>query len=178
MLEEAGWIDSDGDGTLEKDGQPLTLDAVVMTWGSVPEVAQLVQSQWAEIGITLRTETLTYPAALEIAREGEYHIIPQNFSGSDPDLLRIYYHSGEPFNWSKMSDAPLDDLLDRARNISDPGQRSELYAQAQQRIMELALLVPIRDPVNLNAANGRVKGLRFDAHGWFPMLHDVYLSDQ
>jgi len=175
LLEEAGWIDSDGDGTLDKDGQPLALDAVLMTWGSVPEVAQLVQSQWAEIGITLRTETLTYPAALEVAREGEYHIIPQNFSGSDPDLLRIYYHSDEPFNWSKMSDMSLDDLLDRARNISDPGQRIELYTQAQQRIMELALLVPIRDPVNLNAANGRVKGLRFDAHGWFPLLHDIYI---
>ncbi len=44
--------------------------------------------------------------------------------------------------------------------------------------MELALLVPIRDPVNLTAASGRVKGLRFDAHGWFPLLHDVYFSDQ
>jgi len=178
LLEEAGWIDSDSDGTLDKDGQPLTLEAVLMTWGSVPEVAQLVQSQWAEIGIALQTETLTYPAALEIAGKGEYHLIPQNFSGSDPDLLRIYYHSSEPFNWSKASDATLDDLLNRAQNISAPGQRSELYAEAQQRIMELALLVPIRDPVNLNSASGRVKGLRFDAHGWFPLLHDVYLSDQ
>jgi hypothetical protein len=44
--------------------------------------------------------------------------------------------------------------------------------------MELALLVPIRDPVNLNAVSARVKNLRFDAHGWFPLLHDAYLSDQ
>ncbi len=41
--------------------------------------------------------------------------------------------------------------------------------------MELALLIPIRDPVNLNTASARVQGLRFDAHGWFPLLHDVYL---
>jgi peptide/nickel transport system substrate-binding protein len=178
LLEEAGWSDSDGDGTLQKGGQPLILDAVLMTWGSVPEVAQLVQSQWAEVGVELRTETLTYPAALEAARAGEYHIIPQNFSASDPDLLRAYYRSGEPFNWSKMSDVALDNLLDSARSAADPDQRGELYAQAQQRIMELALLVPIRDPVNLNAVSARVKNLRFDAHGWFPLLHDAYLSDQ
>jgi peptide/nickel transport system substrate-binding protein len=178
LLEEAGWIDSDGDGILQKDGQPLVLDAVLMTWGSVPEVAQLVQSQWAKVGVELRTEVLTYPAALEAARVGEYHIIPQNFSASDPDLLRAYYHSGEPFNWSKITDVALDDLLDNARSTTDPNQRGKLYAQAQQRIMELALLVPIRDPVNLNGVSTRVKGLRFDAHGWFPLLHDVYLNEQ
>jgi peptide/nickel transport system substrate-binding protein len=177
LLEEAGWADSDGDGIRERNGQPLTLDAILMTWGSVPEVAQLVESQWAEAGITLRTQTLTYPAALEAARKGEYHVIPQNFSGSDPDLLWTYYHSGQPFNWSKISNAPLDDLLDQARNTADPAQRAELYDQAQQRIMELALLVPIRDPVNLNATSTRVQGLRFDAHGWFPLLHDVYLQE-
>jgi peptide/nickel transport system substrate-binding protein len=127
------------------------------------------------VGVGLRTETLTYPAALAAAREGNYHIIPQNFSGSDPDLLWTYYHSGQPFNWTKVSDATLDDLLDTARGISDPAQRADLYGQAQQRIMELALLVPIRDPVNLNAASTSVQGLQFDAHGWFPLLHDVYL---
>ncbi len=178
LLKEAGWTDLDGDGIREKDGQPLSLDAVLMTWGSVPEVAQLVQSQWAEVGIALHTQTLTYPAALEVARVGEYHIIPQNFSGSDPDLLWTFYYSGEPFNWSKVSDSELEDVLDEARGRFDSAQRAELYSQAQQRVMELALLVPIRDPVNLNAASTRVQGLRFDAHGWFPLLHDVYLSDQ
>jgi peptide/nickel transport system substrate-binding protein len=178
LLEEAGWIDSDDDGSRDKAGRPLTLDAVLMTWGSVPEVAQLIHSQWAKVGITLNTQTLTYPAALQAAREGDYHIIPQNFSGSDPDLLWAYYHSGESFNWSKISDSALDDLLDEARSTHDPAQRAELYEQAQQRIMEQALLVPIRDPVNLNAINVRVRNLHFDAHGWFPLLHDVYLSQQ
>ncbi len=176
LLEEAGWTDSDGDGVRDRGGQPLALDAVLMTWGSVPEVAQLLASQWAEVGVTLNTQTFTYPAALEAAREGMYHLIPQNFSGSDPDLLWVYYHSGVPFNWSKVSDPTLDGLLEEARSTSDLAQRAELYAQAQQRIMELALLVPIRDPVNLNAASARVQGLRFDAHGWFPLLHDVYLE--
>ena len=178
LLKEAGWTDLDGDGIREKDGQPLSLDAVLMTWGSVPEVAQLVQPQWAEVGIALRTQTLTYPAALAVAREGEYHIIPQNFSGSDPDLLWTFYYSGEPFNWSRVSDSELEDVLDEARGRFDSAQCAELYSQAQQRVMELALLVPIRDPVNLNAASTRVQGLRFDAHGWYPLLHDVYLSDR
>jgi peptide/nickel transport system substrate-binding protein len=176
LLQEAGWVDSDGDGTRDGNGQPLVLKAALMTWGSVPEVAQLLQSEWAKVGITLHTEVLTYPAALQVAAGGAYHLIPQSYSGSDPDLLWTYYHSGEPFNWSKVSDANLDTLLDQARGKSDPAQRAELYAQAQQRIMDQALLVPIRDPVNLNGASAQIQDLRFDAHGWFPLLHDVYLS--
>ncbi len=176
LLAEAGWTGSDAGGIRERNGQPLGLQAILMTWGSVPEVAQLLQSQWAKVGIDLRTETLTYPAAVEAARVGNYHLIPQNFAGSDPDLLWTYFHSGTPFNWSKVSDPALDSLLDEARSTTDPAQRVARYAQAQQRIMELALMVPIRDPVNLDAASARVKGLRYDAHGWFPLLHDVYFQ--
>jgi peptide/nickel transport system substrate-binding protein len=176
LLTEAGWTGSNTSSIRERNGQPLVLQAILMTWGSVPEVAQLLQSQWAKVGIDLRTETLTYPAAVEAAHAGNFNLIPQNFGGSDPDLLWTYFHSGTPFNWSKASDSTLDGLLDKARSITDPKQRVTLYAQAQQRIMELALLVPIRDPVNLNAASVRVNGLRFDAHGWFPLLHDVHLQ--
>jgi peptide/nickel transport system substrate-binding protein len=176
LLEEAGYIDADGDGVRERDGQPLLLDAVLMTWGSLPEVGQLLQSQWKAVGVQLQLRTLTYPAALEAARTGDYHLIPQNYAGSDPDLLYTYYHSTSTFNWSRVSDPTLDELLERARQTGDPATRAKLYAQAQERIMELVLLIPIRDPVNLNGVSARVQGLRFDAQGWFPILHDVQLQ--
>jgi len=176
LLDEAGWRDSDGDGERERDGQALTLEAISQSWGSVPEVLQLLQSQWAGLGITLRVQPLTYPAALEAARQGNYHLIPQSFSGSDPDILYTYYHSGMPFNWSQFGDTELDEWLEQARSLSEPAARAQLYAWAQLRIMDLALVIPVRDPVNLNAASASVHNLRFDAHGWFPLLHDVYLK--
>ena len=48
-----------------------------------------------------------------------------------------------------------------------------LYADIQQRVMTQALIVPIRDYINLNVAASSVKGLRFDARGWFPQLSNV-----
>jgi peptide/nickel transport system substrate-binding protein len=71
----------------------------------------------------------------------------------------------------------LDELLDKGRSTLDPAVRAEIYGQVQQRIMELALLVPIRDPVNLNGAGAHVRDLRFDSHGWFPLLHDVSIGE-
>ena len=58
----------------------------------------------------------------------------------------------------------------------DEEARASIYAEIQQRIMTEAIIVPIRDWVNLNAASSRIKGIRYDAQGWFPWLYDVQVE--
>jgi peptide/nickel transport system substrate-binding protein len=179
LLEEAGWMDNDGDGIREKNGQPLKLEAYLMGWGYVPEVAQLLQAQLKAVGIEMESQVVAYPAALEAAREGKHNLIPFGLSSSDPDILRTFFHSSNAdsgFNWSKVRDPRLDELLENGAHTLDLDRRRELYAEAQQLIMAEALVLPIRDYVNLNAASAKVKGLRYDLRGWFPWLYDVYLE--
>jgi peptide/nickel transport system substrate-binding protein len=176
LLAEAGWIDSDGDGILDKDGQPLALDTVLMGWGSMPEVYQLLASQWQVLGVQLNSRVVSYSEALQIAGEGSYHLIPFNLSGSDPDILRKFFHSTASFNWSKISDAEMDGWLEQASRLLDRAQRVALYSQVQRRVMDEALVVPIRDYVNLNGVSSRVQDLRYDGQGWFPWLIDVGLT--
>jgi len=181
LLEEAGWVDSDGNGIRDKDGQPLKLEAYLMGWGYVPEVAQLLQAQLKAVGIEMESQVVAYPAALEAAREGKHNLIPFGLSSSDPDILRTFFHSRNAeggFNWSKVRDPNLDRLLEDGARTLDPGKRKELYAQAQQLIMAEALILPVRDYVNLNAASATVEGLRYDLRGWFPWLYDAYLDQK
>ena len=65
----------------------------------------------------------------------------------------------------------------RVMQAMDDGTRADLYVEAQQRIMDEAVIIPIRDWVNLNAASARVKGLRYDSQGWFPWLYDVQVEE-
>ncbi len=179
LLDEAGWSDSDGDGVRDKDGQPLTLETYLMGWGFMPEVGQLLQAQLKEVGVELKSQVVAYPAALQAAREGKHNLIPFTLSSSDPGILRTFFHSKNAdggFNWAKVRDPELDTLLEQGSRTLDEQQRVALYAQAQQRIMDQALIIPIRDYVNLNAASAQVEGLRFDRRGWFPWLYDVYLA--
>ena len=178
LLEEAGWVDADGDGVREKNGRPLRLEAHLMGWGFMPEVAQLLQAQFKVVGVEMVNQIVAYPAALEAAREGRHHLIPFTLSSSDPDILRTFFHSDGGFNWAKVRDPRLDELLEEGARTLDPERRKQIYAEAQQIIMSQALIIPIRDYVNLNAASVQVKGLRYDLRGWFPWLYDVYLSDQ
>jgi peptide/nickel transport system substrate-binding protein len=179
-LEEAGWSDTDGDGIRDKNGEPLTLQAYIMGWGHIPEVGQMLQDQYLAVGVAVDAQSVAFPAAVEAAAKGEHNLAPMTFSSSDPSVLDLTYSSANAdggFNWSKVRDAELDTLLGQAVSELDPSARADLYAQAQTRIMELALVLPIRDYVNLNAANARVRGLRYDRRGWFPWLHDVYLVE-
>jgi len=173
LLTEAGWTDTDGDDLLDRGGEPMTLEMVLMGWGYMPEVSQLVVAQWAQLGIRVESQVVGYLDALAIAEEGHYHLIPFNLSGSDPDILRQFFHSQAGFNWAKVNDPELDEWLEEAAQVSDRQQRTVLYSQVQHRVMDQALVVPIRDYVNLNGISGRVQGLRFDARGWFPWLVDV-----
>jgi peptide/nickel transport system substrate-binding protein len=179
LLKEAGWLDSDGDGIREKDGKLLTLRGYLMSWGYLPEVGQLLQAQLREIGVDLQTELVAFPAAVEAAAQGLHHLAPMTFSGSDPSLLGATYLSSNAeggFNWSKVRDAEIDRLLAEGLTQLDPTSRLDLYAAAQVRIMDLSLVLPIRDYVNLNAASASVRGLRYDRQGWFPWLYDTHLD--
>lgn len=179
LLADAGWVDRNGDGMREKDGQPLRLDAYLMTWGFIPEIAVMLQAQLKDVGIVLQNETVTYPAALDAARAGKHHLIPFNLSDADPDALRTFFDSAntpDGFNWSKIVDAELDRLLlDGARTLNLE-ERARIYREIQQRIMDEALIIPIREYVNINAASVRVNGLQYDVRGWFPLFYDVYLA--
>jgi peptide/nickel transport system substrate-binding protein len=140
----------------------------------------MLQAQLKGVGVDLSTQTVAFPAALEAAGKSEHHLAPMVFFASDPSLLNATYLSSNAdggFNWSKVRDPELDRLLLKGIQVSDPREREDLYGQAQDRIMDLALVLPIRDYVNLNAARAGVARLRFDYRGWFPWLHDVYLEN-
>ncbi len=178
LMADAGFEDTDGDGILEKDGQPADLDFILMEWGSVPEVGQMVQSMLLQIGLNAKTRLLSYPSALQAAGDGEHNLIPMAISA--PDILRTFFDSRNVsggFNWSKFSDPEVDAWLGEGVRTNDPARRRELYAQVQQTVMEQALIIPIRDYVNLNVASSKVKGLRYSLQGWFPWLYDVYVEE-
>jgi peptide/nickel transport system substrate-binding protein len=171
LLDAAGW--KVVGPRREKDGQPLQVEAVIMGYGYVPELVQLLQAQWQAVGIELKAQQAPYGALLEAGRNGVVNLVPFLVSGSDPDLLRNAFHSGAAFNWSKVADADLDAWLDQAARATDLAERQTLYGNVQRKVMESALIVPIRDYVNLNVASAGVKGLRYDARGWFPWLVDA-----
>ncbi len=175
LLEASGWQDDDGDGIRTREGEELHIRIVAPPWGSNSEVAQLLRAAWEKVGATVEIEIAPGFGPLNEAQaSGVYHLIGINLFDSDPDLLRSFYTSEGFYNWSGYSDPDLDRILNQAAQASlDAELRWELYAEAAIQIRDQALLIPIRDYVNLVVINNRLEGLHFSAQGWFPLLIDL-----
>lgn len=174
LLASAGYTDSNNDGILDIGGLDLEVTIIVPPWGSVPEVAQLLQDQWRTIGVRVRLDPVpTFNALRERVESGEYNLVAYYTFGLDPVLLNQFFLTGGITNWSRYSNSELDRLLTEATRQVEPAVRSSLYAQAQQIIMDAALLLPIRDYVNINGAISGLREFNFDAYGWFPILNGM-----
>ncbi len=169
-----GARDSDNDGILERNGMPLEVRMIAPVWSSIPEIVQVIQAQWRTIGVRLIVQQVPSRAALfqEVAT-GDYNLAAWFEYGNDPAFLSRYFTSMGDLNWTGYASAELDVLLIEGGRQHEESARRALYSEAQRIIMEQALILPIRDTVNLNGARRTLTPVMFDAYGWFPLLHNL-----
>jgi peptide/nickel transport system substrate-binding protein len=173
-----GYTDEDNDQILDMpDGTDFSLDVLVPPWGMIPQVAQALQSQWTDLGIQVNLIPVPDISTL-IGRieEGQYNLVAFYSFGIDPALLEPFFSTDGSRNWTGFSNPELDQILAEGRRQLDPGTRGRLYAQAQKIIMDNALILPIREYVNLNGVSNQVQDLTFDPYGWFPLMYNASLT--
>ncbi len=174
LLDEAGWKPG-ADGIRVKDGKRLLLEAYLQTWGYLSETGQMLQAEFKQIGVEMKSQIVAFPAAQVATKEGKHNVAPNSLSATDPSFLSPMFRTGGAYDWSKYDSPALDKLLDQAEGETDQARRMALYGQVQRTAMEQALVIPVRDYTNWNGASAKVKGLVYDAHGWWPYLYDVDL---
>ncbi|MCR1782375.1 hypothetical protein KVF89_07510 [Nocardioides carbamazepini] len=164
LLEGAGWT-RDGD-RWTKGGKPLTL--TIGTFSDVPQyvnIAEAIQAQLREGGIDAEIELQGRAAYLEAGDQGKNNITPSSFVSLDPVILNQWFVGGAFFNWSKVDDEQLDTLLEDAAVTSDLEQRKSLYVDAQKRILDLGLLLPVRPDQDLILMDKGLDGLVLSGAG-------------
>ena len=182
LLEQAGWLDTDGDGIREKDGKPLVVLMSMVNWGQSRSFSELLYSQLQGIGIELQIEMMDYGVQVEAGQRGWKNMLFMGGSGHSAfDTLKPFFHSENTengFAWAKYRDSELDSLLDSAVLLTnDEQRRTELYERAQTLIMEEALILPIYDYSLLIGVNTRVRGLEWRSVGLVPTFYEMYLQD-
>jgi peptide/nickel transport system substrate-binding protein len=80
-------------------------------------------------------------------------------------------------NAAYFSDAAFDELVEKARQSSDPTERRALYRQAQERLVDLVPSVPFYGDPRTAGFQKRVKGVKFDYAYLQPYWFDVWLDD-
>lgn len=126
--------------------------------------AELMQADWAKVGIKVKVQMMEWGELLKRAGQGEHDLTFLNWAGDngDPDNFLTPNLSCDSVkgggNKSRWCDTAFDKAIDEARRVSDPKKRTALYQQAQKRMFDEVGMVPLVYPVYMTAVNQRVQG--------------------
>lgn len=177
LLEEAGWVDTDGDGLREKDGEKLTID-----WPDNPAWSEafneLLIGYLTNVGFDVQYRSMDDGAAYEELLAGNYTLVYMYWTRPDPTPLRYLFHSENANGggaWTNFINEDLDAALADGDTNTDENVRKQDYITAQNIIMENALVLPMFTVNTSYLTAPAVQGFSFDLEG-YPWLYDISIA--
>lgn len=171
LLSTAGWADSNGDGIVEKDGNPFSVEFLIPSNNEAQKLAsQVIQSQLKAIGIDIQITELDSKAVYDTMTAHNFDISFENVAWPDPDIFSLVF--GAPYwSFSGYENPALLEKLDAARHILDPKERTAAYVEIQKVWLDDVVEIPLWQNKRYAAARTWVKGLVVASNG------SIYLND-
>jgi len=161
LLAASGWVDRNGDGILEKDGQPLALRlSIPATSATRAIMAPQVQEQLRRIGIRVDIDRLDFPVFIERRTKGEFDL-DLSVANMDPSPSGIVQswscagRGGSNVGW--FCNPGLDSLLERS--IYSQGSGGRYWQAAYARLQGDVPAVFLASPAISIAVHGRFRNV-------------------
>ncbi len=185
LLEQAGWVDTNGDGIREK-GDLLCQFALLTNEDEMRiNLINELTRQWSEVGVKAVPQTAGVSGVV-----GDF-LAPRNYQAvfyewrhlpPDPDPYPQWHstqNSGTGQNFTGYASEPADLIMEEARLTADPVKRGALYRDFQRIIGEEAPVLPLYQPVYNYAIDRRVQGVQvgpmFDYPDRFRTISQWYM---
>lgn len=183
LLEEAGWVDTDGDGVREKDGMDLTIRLMTNQGNEVREsIVTIAKDNLDAIGFNIVLEVIEFGTVVEslVGQTFDMAVLGWTNNGSDPeDTSSWCYRYDEPgagYAFTSYHNDEVNDLLLEARSI--PGcsieERGERYKRVQEILHEEVPYVFLYVPIDNSPQNARMNNyepgpwdIDWNANTWY-----------
>ena len=161
LLEDSGWVDSDGDGIREKDGKVLSFTITYPSTGVYDNVVLFFQSAMEELGIEIKTNPIDLMAFMQqVFMEDNYEMTaymsywfpydpytfvanmypstdysdPSGIYSTDPQVAKAL---------ATMSDEEAKALIAGLYNTDDPAVVQEIFTEALNSANESSVIIPL-----------------------------------
>lgn len=175
LLADNGYVDQNGDGHLEKDGETVTLTISCYTSrAEIPSFATAMQADFEKLGIA--TKIVTYDTLpREKFTAGDYDIGFTSFSPSTntrplAGLRTAFVKDAIENYYNYFYDERVEEIARALPTEADYGKQDQMAFEAQQRILDARTNIFLAYTENLYVSNHRVKN--FNAHAF-----DYYVMD-
>lgn len=141
------------------------------------KLGELMQADLAKVGIKVKLVTYDWPTYLEKARHGEHQMIQIGWTGDNGDPDNFLYLLGCPAiktgsNYARWCDKEFNNLIEKAKVITDKKQREDLYKKAQVIFKKETPWVPVAYAKVYRAMDKNVEGYQIHPFGG-DMFHTV-----
>ena len=169
LLAQAGYADSNGDGVLDKDGQPLEI-----VIGGYPErfqlpiMAEAAQAMLVDVGIQAEVRITEW----SVVNEPEWDLFGwfNNVVETGDPVVNVSKYAGiradasgsGANNYGHYDNSRLADIVARAGDVSDIEQRKEIACDALAVVTDESAFLPVAHVYMVYGVSERVTG--FDPH--------------
>jgi peptide/nickel transport system substrate-binding protein len=166
LLEQAGWVDGDGDGVRERAGRPLSFTILTADDQLRRSVAEVLQSQLRQVGARVAIQASEFQTMLSTHKERAYDAVFTNWVLDNFQVagsLHSLFHSSladVPLstNRSGTRNPALDALIERGAAATDPAEQREIW-------LETTRLLQREQPVTFVFWLAELAGARREVHG-------------
>ncbi len=132
------------------------------------QMAQILQANLAEIGITLEIKVMPWLSLVE--ENASPDTAPEMsalnmgaFTGDSVFFLKQNFHSmysGQPYNWSFYENPDFDKAIDKAAATVDEAEKQEYLNTAQKILVDNCAALYITSPDSVEAINNKYQGFK------------------
>ncbi|HQQ34130.1 MAG TPA: peptide-binding protein [Methylophilus sp.] len=182
LLKEAGFADSDGDGTLDKDGKPFRFEIITNNGNKEREKAAIfIQRRLKSVGIDVSIRSIEWASFISrFIKTGDFDVVILGWGlGLDPDQFNIWHSSQQApgqFNFIGYNNPAVDKLLEQGRTELNPEKRMRIYHEFAEVLLEDSPVVYLSAGYGLTAMHKRIQGIidpippagvGYDSHKWY-----------
>ena len=177
VLEEAGWVDSDGDGVREKDGVKLSLLFQSSTNAIRQDFQAIIKQWWEEIGV--ETELRNIDASVFFGGDAgspdtfqkfyaDVEMYANNFDGTDPEAYMANWECEQAprpetqwqgNNMPRFCSEEYDALVAEMAETGDINERAEMAKAMNDMLMQEYVIIPLVDRGRLSAHANSLGGV-------------------
>lgn len=143
LLAEAGWVDGNGDGILDRGGQPFRFTLLVNSANRMhQDVATVMQQGLQQLGVGVELRTVEFQTLLQQHKAREYDAVISNWTLDtfkvDPTPLFTCEQARQAgsANRAGFCDPALDALIERGLRSSDDAAAKSIWADFTRQLQE------------------------------------------
>ena len=179
ILDEAGIVDTNGDGIRELDGQEVVLHYVTYQNRCLDTFAEAIQQQLTEIGIGVDLEIGDSTRQWDSYQSGDFDLNGSNWTtvgtGDPTEYLAAWYSGAEGADYCGYDNPEYNKLFEEMTKTFDEEKRKEIIQQLQQILLDDGVaLVHGYYNSSMISRNETVGGAAINTADYYWVTTDIY----